>query len=50
MEVRIIEYDDSPWTSEERLALAWAAGQRAGWDDMDEYDDLPDQPLNAAEV
>jgi hypothetical protein len=31
-------YDDSPWTDEERDALAWEAGQSAGWDDMDEYD------------
>jgi len=37
------EYDDSPWTSEERLALAWAAGKHAGWDEMDEYDDLPEK-------
>jgi len=35
------EYDDSPWTSEERHALAWEAGKHAGWDDMDEYDDIP---------
>ena len=35
------EYDDSPWTSEERHVLAWEAGKHAGWDDMDEYDDLP---------
>ena len=33
------EYDHSPWTSEERHALAWEAGKHAGWDDMDEYDD-----------
>ncbi len=33
------EYDDSPWTSEERHALAWEAGKHAGWEDMDEYDD-----------
>jgi hypothetical protein len=33
------EYDDSPWTSEERHALAWAAGKHAGWEDMAEYDD-----------
>ena len=38
------EYDDSPWTSEERHALAWEAGKHAGWDDMDEYDDLPETP------
>lgn len=35
------EYDDSPWTMEEMHALAWEAGQRAGWDEMTEYDDLP---------
>ena len=38
------EYDDSPWTSEERHALAWEAGKHAGWDDMDEYDDAPEKP------
>lgn len=37
------DYDDSPWTSEERQALAWEAGKHAGWDDMDEYDQIPDQ-------
>lgn len=35
-------YDDSPWTGEDRLALAWQAGARAGWDDMDEYDAIPE--------
>lgn len=34
------DYDDSPWTSEERTALAWEAGKHAGWDEMDEYDTL----------
>ena len=38
------EYDDSPWTAEERDALAWEAGKHAGWEDMDEYDDLPETP------
>ena len=38
------EYDDSPWTSEERQALAWEAGKHAGWEDMDEYDDAPEKP------
>ena len=38
------EYDDSPWTSEERHALAWEAGKHAGWEDMNEYDDLPEKP------
>jgi PHD/YefM family antitoxin component YafN of YafNO toxin-antitoxin module len=32
------EYDDSPWTSEERHALAWEAGKHAGWEEMDDYD------------
>jgi len=35
-------YDDSPWTSEERHALAWEAGKHAGWEDMDEYDAIPE--------
>lgn len=34
------EYDDSPWTSEERHALAWEAGKHAGWEEMDEYDEI----------
>jgi hypothetical protein len=38
------EYDDSPWTPEELQSLAWEAGKEAGWEDMDEYDDLPDEP------
>jgi hypothetical protein len=38
------EYDDSPWTREELQALAWEAGKEAGWDDMDEYDNIPEQP------
>lgn len=38
------EYDDSPWTREELHALAWEAGKQAGWEDMDEYDDLPENP------
>ena len=38
------QYDDSPWTSAERHALAWEAGKHAGWEDMDEYDDLPEKP------
>ncbi len=40
-----VEYDDSPWTSEERLALAWKAGKHIGWDeDYPEYDDEPVKP------
>jgi hypothetical protein len=38
------EYDDSPWTREELQALAWEAGKHAGWEDMDEYDEIADQP------
>ena len=38
------EYDDSPWTKEELQALAWEAGKQAGWEDMDEYDLLPQKP------
>ena len=40
------EYDDTPWTSEERHALAWEAGKHAGWEDMDEYDDIPEIKLD----
>jgi hypothetical protein len=36
------EYDDSPWTPEELLVLAWEVGKQAGWEDMDEYDDAPE--------
>ncbi len=38
------EYDDSPWTREELQALAWEAGRQTGWEDMDEYDDIPEKP------
>lgn len=38
------EYDDSPWTKEELHAVAWEAGKQAGWEDMNEYDDLPEKP------
>ena len=36
-------YDDSPWTREELSALAWEAGKGIGWEEMDEYDDLPEK-------
>ena len=36
-------YDDSPWTREELHALAWEARKQAGWEEMDEYDDLPEK-------
>ena len=39
------EYDDSPWTREELQALAWEAGKHAGWEDMDEYDHLPEEAI-----
>ncbi|HET6572212.1 MAG TPA: hypothetical protein VFG68_01310 [Fimbriiglobus sp.] len=38
------EYDDSPWTREELEALAWETGKGIGWEDMDEYDRLPEKP------
>ncbi len=38
------EYDDSPWTREELQTAAWEVGKRAGWEDMDEYDDAPETP------
>ena len=38
------DYDDSPWTAEERDALAWEAGKHAGWEDMTEYDDEMENP------
>lgn len=38
------DYDDSRWTREEMEALAWDAGKAIGWEDMDEYDRLPEKP------
>jgi hypothetical protein len=37
------EYDDSPWTRDELQRLAWEAGKQAGWEDMDEYDNIPEK-------
>jgi hypothetical protein len=37
------EHDDSPWTREELHTLAWEAGKQAGWEDMDEYDDVTER-------
>jgi hypothetical protein len=37
------EYDDTEWTREELEALAWETGKAAGWDDMSEYDNLPER-------
>jgi hypothetical protein len=38
------EYDDSPWTREELQAVAWEAVKQVGWEEMHEYDDLPEKP------
>lgn len=38
------EYDDSPWTKEELQAQAWEAGKHLGWEDMDDYDRVPEKP------
>ena len=37
------DFDASPWTPEEREALAWEAGKHAGWEDMNEFD-TPEEP------
>jgi hypothetical protein len=42
------EYDDSPWAKGELQALAWEAGRQMGWEDMDEYDDVPEVPGTGA--
>jgi hypothetical protein len=39
-----VEYDDTPWTKDELQALAWEAGKGVGWEEMDEYDDVPEKP------
>ena len=36
--------DDTGWTREEREARMWNVGVATGWDDVDEYDDPPDEP------
>jgi hypothetical protein len=38
------EYDDTLWTNEKLQFLAWEAGKRMEWEDMDEYDDAPEKP------
>jgi hypothetical protein len=38
------EYDDSPWTREEMLAMAWHVGKSHGWEEDTDYDDLPEKP------
>lgn len=35
------EYDDTGWTRDELHTQAWEAGRSIGWDETDEYDDLP---------
>ena len=42
--LKSVEYDDSPWTREELEAAAWEAGKSIGWEEMDEYDNLPEKP------
>jgi PHD/YefM family antitoxin component YafN of YafNO toxin-antitoxin module len=42
--LKAADYDDTPWTEAELQALAWEAGKRAGWEDMDEYDEVPEKP------
>ena len=37
------EYDDSPWTRDELHSLAWEAGKAASWEEMDEYDEMPEK-------
>jgi hypothetical protein len=37
-------YDDSPWTDDEKSALAAEAGKAIGWDEMTEYDNYPGAP------
>ena len=37
------DYDDSPWTRDEMESLTWEAGKSIGWEDMDEYDQLPEK-------
>src|SRR4051794_5832709 len=41
--MRLLAYDDSPWTDEKKAMLAAEAGESIGWDDMGEYDDY-DRP------
>ena len=43
-QLRESQYDDTPWTAEERDMLAWEAGRHADWDRMDEYDNYPEKP------
>ncbi len=45
-----LDFDDSPWTSEERHALAWDAGKQAGWEDMNGYDELPETLLDGRSI
>jgi hypothetical protein len=38
------EIDYSPPTREELEALNWETANRAGWEEWDEYDDMPEKP------
>jgi hypothetical protein len=38
------EIDYSPWTREEIEAQNWEIGKSLGWEEMDEYDDIPEKP------
>jgi hypothetical protein len=38
------EIDYSPPTREELEALNWETANRAGWEEWEEYDDIPEKP------
>lgn len=38
----LIDYDDTGITADELHMLAWEVGSGHGWEDMDEYDQLPE--------
>jgi hypothetical protein len=38
------DYDDTPWTREELQALAWEAGERAGWEDVEGTEGASEEP------
>ncbi|HET6248319.1 MAG TPA: hypothetical protein VFE47_11520 [Tepidisphaeraceae bacterium] len=42
------DYDDEPWTREELECLAWDIVNGAGWEGMDEYDNLPEGPSSCS--
>lgn len=39
----LADYDDTGFTRDELHALAWEAGRSIGWEEMDEFDDLPEE-------